>query len=56
MKQNSAVPQRPSLKVGWPAESEERRITEHEDDPDEEGPLSEDETAEELGMLYDAER
>ena len=55
VKQNNAVPQRPSVKVGWPAEAETRWITEHNGDPEEELPQSQDETAEELGTLYDAE-
>ena len=48
-------PQRPSLNAGWPAEAETSWITEHKDDPDEEGPQSEDDPAEELGQHYDAE-
>ena len=55
MKENRAVTQRPSLNAGWPAEAETSWITEHKDDPDEEGPQSEDQTAEELGQHYDAQ-
>ena len=44
------MPQRPSLNVSWPG-----WITEHKDDPEEDSPQSDDETAEELGQVYDAE-
>ena len=45
--------QRPS--VGRPAEAGARWITEHEDDPEEESPQSDDETAEKFAKLHDAE-
>ena len=45
--------QRPN--VGRPAEAEARWITEHKDDPEEESPQSNDETAEKFAKLHDAE-
>ena len=56
VKENRAVHQRASTPVGPQRPKPVGWITEHKDDPDEEGgPQSEDETAEELGQHYDAE-
>ena len=45
------MPQTPSLSASWPAEAETRWITEHKDDPEEDSPQSDNETAEELGQF-----
>ena len=54
VKENRAVPTDQDLSVVWPTETEASWITEHTDDPEEESPQSDDETAEELGRLCDA--
>ena len=45
----------PIPKVGRPSEAEARWIAEHDDDPEEESPQSDDETAEKFAKLHDAE-
>ena len=55
MKENRAVPPKTKPQRRLARRGRNSWITEHNGDPEEERPKSEDETAEELGTLYDAE-